>query len=1181
MKNFFTLVLWLVSPVFCPAQTSLPSELHFYHLAVKDGLPEGFVQSMIQDQQGYIWMTTQRGLVRYDGYQPKVYTLGITHPSRMGVYSVYQDHKGRIWAGTFFEGLYLYDRGKDCFIHYLMNSTVSGSKSSFAFLGIKDDNRGRLWLNISNLANQKSRFILFDPATGKFTGYGKRETGKNHINADKLNNEYQDSKGHIWISSSNGIYEFNNKNESFTGHLATADANHQKEFSDITEDALQPGVLWFTNARSVAFNGQIEVSNNKGLWRFNMANDSAKAFYHNPQDAGSIASDTIFKVLNDSKGRLWIGTKSGVSLFDRDKNNFINYYSSKNKSESNNSVFDILEDKSGNFWCQAGKGILYFNTKTRKFTRITADPKETDGLLSNVDNHALMLDKSGTLWFGISDNGVQWINLQKSGVIQYDDNPGALHNFPGGEVMGFAKSVDGTIWIGAQHGLYRWQPQSDSFTQTKFWTGKPVNEFASSPMVDHNGKVWFYGSNNSDDGLDCYNPRTRITQYYRYKKNDSTSLSSNVVSGVYEDHLENIWIGTRGDGICRMDQKTQKFVRYPYIQNNGYIIPNHGALDDDEVNSIFEDKSGTLWVGTNKGGLNRFNREAGTFISSLNVLPGLECVLSIYQDNGNRLWVGTYFGGFFEFNVKTGRPERFTEKNGLLYDGANTILEDSSHNLWLTSSRGISIFNPQTRLVRTLTTANALPVSNLRSAIKISNREFLFNSDNGFFVADPEDFAPDRNPPVVHIESVGFIVPGSKPTKDSTIFVFNKKDIRLSYNENRLTFNYVGLNYQEASLVKYSYKLEGYDKDWINAGSQRTVTYTNLSPGTYTFTVKAANSGGVWTTKNPSIVITILSPWWKTWWAYSLYALLIFTLIWSYIHYRSKALRRENILLEEKINQRTKQLQQSLTDLKSAQSQLIQSEKMASLGELTAGIAHEIQNPLNFVNNFSDVNKELIEEMNAERIKPKAERDEQLENEILNDLKENEEKINHHGKRADAIVKGMLQHSRQSSGQKEATDINKLADEYLRLSYHGLRAKDKTFNADFKSDFDESIGKINIIPQDIGRVLLNLFNNAFYAANEQKTLNPESCNPTIFVSTKKFENKIQITVKDNGNGIPQKIIDKIFQPFFTTKPTGEGTGLGLSLSYDIIKAHGGEIKVESKEGEGSEFIISLPVKSYV
>jgi signal transduction histidine kinase len=283
-----------------------------------------------------------------------------------------------------------------------------------------------------------------------------------------------------------------------------------------------------------------------------------------------------------------------------------------------------------------------------------------------------------------------------------------------------------------------------------------------------------------------------------------------------------------------------------------------------------------------------------------------------------------------------------------------------------------------------------------------------------------------------------------------------------------------------------------------------------------------------------------------------------------------------------KLEAAKQQVDKTLVDLKQAQAQLVQSEKMASLGELTAGIAHEIQNPLNFVNNFSEVNKELLTELNEEIEKGNYEDVKAIAKDVI----DNEEKINHHGKRAGDIVKGMLQHSRTSTGKKEPTDINALADEYLRLSYHGLRAKDKSFNADFKTDFDNSIGKINIIPQDIGRVLLNLINNAFYAVDERQKITKENLptgqagyQPTVFLSSKKNGDKVILTVKDNGSGIPQNIVDKIFQPFFTTKPTGQGTGLGLSLSYDIVKAHGGEIKVETKEREGTEFIIQLPVVS--
>jgi len=281
------------------------------------------------------------------------------------------------------------------------------------------------------------------------------------------------------------------------------------------------------------------------------------------------------------------------------------------------------------------------------------------------------------------------------------------------------------------------------------------------------------------------------------------------------------------------------------------------------------------------------------------------------------------------------------------------------------------------------------------------------------------------------------------------------------------------------------------------------------------------------------------------------------------------------ILVKERTAEITRQkdaLEEALKELKQIQDQLIQSEKMASLGELTAGIAHEIQNPLNFVNNFSEVNKELLSEMISEINKAHYPEVISLANTVI----ENEEKINQHGKRADAIVKSMLQHSRKSTGIKEPTNINALADEYLRLAYHGLRAKDKTFNATIKTDYDSTLPNINVVPQEIGRVILNLITNAFYVVNEKKKSAIPNYEPTVGVKTKLQNNNVEIRVEDNGSGIPQTIKQKIFQPFFTTKPSGQGTGLGLSLSYDIVKAHGGELKVETQEGVGSTFIITLP-----
>ena len=316
-------------------------------------------------------------------------------------------------------------------------------------------------------------------------------------------------------------------------------------------------------------------------------------------------------------------------------------------------------------------------------------------------------------------------------------------------------------------------------------------------------------------------------------------------------------------------------------------------------------------------------------------------------------------------------------------------------------------------------------------------------------------------------------------------------------------------------------------------------------------------------------------------------ALLFAFILYFIISYRNK--QKDYSLLQaqkEKIDDQKLLIEKALEDLKLTQAQLIQSEKLASLGELTAGIAHEIQNPLNFVNNFSDVTLELIKEIEEERNKNPEERDAKLVSDNLIDIALNLEKISHHGKRANAIVMGMLQHSRSNTGKKEKTNLNALAEEFLRLSYHGLRAKDKTFNAILKTDFDPSIGKINIIPQEFGRVILNLLTNAFYAVNEKKQkllinsngtlISGEKYEPTVSLTTKKIGHHIKICISDNGNGIPKSAIDKIFQPFFTTKPSGQGTGLGLSLSYDIIKnGHGGEIEVQTNENEGATFTIIL------
>jgi len=502
------------------------------------------------------------------------------------------------------------------------------------------------------------------------------------------------------------------------------------------------------------------------------------------------------------------------------------------------------------------------------------------------------------------------------------------------------------------------------------------------------------------------------------------------------------------------------------------------------------------------------------------------------------------------------------------------ILEDDKKNLWISTTTSIVKINEDRSKLKKYTDINGVRYSNFfyNDNLKAKDGRLFLGELRGYYSFYPDQLKDTSIAPQLTFSSFRLREKEINAETDGilTTPLWKTEEIQLTHDQNVFSFDFFAIDFMSPGDEKYLFMLENYDYEWHDIGSDHRASFFNIPPGTYNFRVKAVTGDGSAVEK--SIRIIINPPWWKTWWAYLIYAVL--ATVVSYLIYKyqkSYIVKRERQKTQEKELAQAKEIEKAYHELKTTQQQLIQSEKMASLGELTAGIAHEIQNPLNFVNNFSEINKELLIELKEEIDKGNL-------NEIkaiANDVIDNEEKINHHGKRADAIVKGMLQHSRANSGQKEPTDINALADEYLRLAYHGLRAKDKSFNAHFTTDFDNSIDKIDIIPQDIGRVILNLINNAFYAVDEKKKLNQNGYEPTVSVSTKKNNGKVEIKVSDNGNGIPQKVIDKIFQPFFTTKPTGQGTGLGLSLSYDIVKAHGGELKVETKEGAGSEFIITL------
>ncbi|MFI5161626.1 MAG: two-component regulator propeller domain-containing protein [Sphingobacteriales bacterium] len=1138
--------------------------LAFDHLNNLNGLPENEVASIVQDEMGYMWITTQAGLVRYDGYKTKVYLPGSENKNSLPTYimaSVFLDRDHNVWVASYDNGLFKYDRSHDRFMQVRSPYLTVHEGISSALC----DTSGSIWSVIETNGDKNTVLEKLEPSSGKFYRYGPAEKGKYHVALSSPFYLRLGSDKQPLIKSPGNIFSYNPTKESFEIFLPQTDTAIRKKMGFPLRQLSDAHKTW------------VSGGNGGGLIKYDELTQKVTIYHHKAADTSSLPSDTVHGILQDSKRRIWISSVAGLSLFNQEKNNFTTFHPRDQlQGQASNSLFIASIDKKDNVWLVYGYDLFCFDTKSHRFAKYVHDDLDPTSLTKALP-HAFIFDRDDKLWIAQSYGGVDHVNEVTSAF--------KVSNNQCGEAISAIKGINGNVLIGSLKGIFSYNELSDTYKQiTKKWS------YLLTQTA--NGLVYFRPGGK----LNVYDPRTNITKPFAdYIK--KTEMKDRAFSASYmlEDHTGRLWIGTDDKGMLSFDPKTGTLKSYPYTTNNNHI-KGSDVLDDRRVIVIYEDHEGTVWAGTNNGGLNHYDRKRDIFVSSYRPQEQLNCITSIFEDNNQRLWAGTYLTGLFMVDRKTGFPiKHFTENEGLISNNVGRLSISNGQYLWIWSPRGLSRLNLENFSIRNFSVVNAPwqdlfanDQAGLTTLIDNQSSTVIVPGNNKLVTVDLKRLPVNKIPPIVHIETISHNDPRAQKSIDSTDQAYGIKELDLPHNQNRITFTYVALDFNDAPGVRYQYKLDGYDGGWVDAGTTRWVTYTNLSPGTYTFRVKAKNSDGFWNNKGDTFIVVISAPWWQTWWAWLLWIILFVWVIYAFIAYRSRKLLHDKKILEHKVQVRTEEviqqkeeieaqrdsLEETLGELKATQTQLIQSEKMASLGELTAGIAHEIQNPLNFVNNFAEVNQEMLDELEDELKAGKIA--EALE--LTADLKHNEQKISHHGKRADSIVKGMLQHSRTGSGEKQLTNLNALADEFLRLSYHGLRAKDKEFNAELITNFDAELPKINTVPQDIGRVLLNLFNNAFYAVNEKKKTAGPDYKPTVEVNTATQNGSILISVKDNGNGIPENIREKIMQPFFTTKPTGEGTGLGLSLSYDIVvKGHGGSISVDTKEGSYTEFTVLLPV----
>ena len=1107
-----------------PARAQLNPQ-NITHYTEKDGLPGSEVVCVITDKLGFIWIGTNNGLTRYDGYTFKRYYFDPNDTTSLHgiiVESLFEDSRGQVWVSTNPSNLAAYDPATRKFRTYnfnrLLGLTVRGTYKERDIMSICEDNKGRIYFGAGTFNGEPIRSALLykDENSDSIEIFKVPDS----LDVQNIVRIRKDGKGNIWMLGYSGIFIIDNKRQLSKWRVLDGEFGEHIYPVDFQFD--KSGHLWV-------------VTNWLKLYDYNDATGGWRVW--TPDSLATTQFDNNRNIIYiDNRDNIWLGTNHGLQIFNRNTGRLASFNKGDEQGMSETTVHDIAIDSFGTAWIGAHENGLFKYDDKPQLKSYSYNRKDPNSLTSGWAN-PIVEASDGSLW--VLTGGSYFT----SGISKVDPHTGIVSSWPFSKfhvANGKISSLN-TIWENQPGELFMTgYPHLYSFSENTHQVkhiilpGVPDTVILSSHLRDSRGNDWI-----TSFRAGFYKKAKDATRYIKYdvRQLPGSNETSSEITQLIEGRKNKLWILTN-NGLFFYNYETDKIDRWGFDKNSGDVLVNQ------DVNSLLEEPDGTLWIGTWAGGLSRYN-------------------------------------------PVTKKIKIYTREDGLPSMSIQAILPDEKNKaLWISSFEGLSRFDLKTEQFSNYTIADGIQSQLFAdgSYLKTSDGLFAFGGSNGITIFNPDSASKTSQPPRVFLTELKLfnkpVIPGESSILKKPIY--ETQEITLEHDQNNISLDFIALHYSNPAMNRYSYILENYDNEWRDVGNGQSAYYPNLPPGKYIFRVKAANDKGVWNRESATLGIIVNPPWWKTTWAYILYVALFIVFAFGVNRYlRSRLLEKERekgrvreLEHAKEIEKAYYKLEETHEELKSTQSQLIQSEKMASLGELTAGIAHEIQNPLNFVNNFSEVNREMIAEMKAEIEKGNYEEVKT----IAENIESNEEKISHHGKRADSIVKGMLLHSRTGSSSKEPTDINTMAEEYLNLSFHGFRAKDNSFNAIIKTDFDKTIHKVVVTPQDIGRVLLNIFNNAFYAVTEKKKQLPAGTGyqPTVSVSTKKTGDEITIEIRDNGNGILQKVLDKIFQPFFTTKPPGQGTGLGLSLSYDIIKAHQGEIKVETKEGEGTLFSIVIP-----
>ncbi|WP_290661965.1 two-component regulator propeller domain-containing protein, partial [Ignavibacterium sp.] len=1053
--------------------------IKFKHIGSDEGLSQNFISCILQDKKGFMWFGTKDGLNRYDGYSFVVYqhdSFDSTTISSSYITTLFEDSRGLIWVGTLNGGLNCFDRKTETFKHINYSSGLLKNFIDYEIKSIAEDKDGNIWIAIRGFGLVRLIINNHSPLEISEQPVTLKSDDRNIPYFNIITCLKFDSKNMLWIGTENGLMKYNPVDKKITSYEVR------------TKNTKAPSSMYDKNVGAIyeSKDGDFWLGTLSGLVKFDRTNGTYRLYPHQ-YEIFRYGWGRIIEITEDQSGKLWLASSADLMRFDP-RTSAYSYYNNNPldpNSLSYSSISSIYIDRTGILWVgTSGMGINLYDSKAERFSTLTRNipPKSR---ISGYSIRAILEENDDIVW--VSSEVVTKWNRKTGEIKSYEASSNNLDAFGNTGAWSMVKSFDGKIWTATTEGVYR------------------------------------------------YDPETSTARQYKYNPNDSLGLPQKEVYSVFEDKNKNIWITTENYFCKLLDVQKGIFRKFIYQH-----LPPANEL---ARTIIVQDHSGVIWLGT-KDGLLRFDEDKGSFqrfkndpLNAQTLSNNLIKSICVEPDSeSDILWIGTAGGGINRFDIKKNIFTHFTEKDGLPNNVVYGILPDKNGNLWLSTNKGLSRFNPSEKNFRNYDFRDGLQSNEFNTGAYFLSKsgEMFFGGIKGLTHFYPENIKDNPNPPSIVITNMK-IRDQNITSKNNLLLkmsVSESDEISLSHSDDVITFEFAALDFSAPEKNQYAYKLENFNKDWIYLGNNRSATFTNLPPGNYTFLVKASNNDGVWNESGIALRLIIKPPWWNTWWSYIIYGILFLTGLYLVRRYELNRIRLKNQLKLEKVETITLR---NLDNLKS---------------HFFANISHEFRTPLTLILG-------------------------QIESVMSSDISTKEkgklQVANRNAKKLLTLINQLLDLSKLEAGSMKLKAEKQNLVLFLKNIFYSFEplAEAKKIKLELNSQ-SENI-TVCFDPEKMEKIICNLISNALKFTLE---------NGEIKLSIFNLPTGIEIQIKDTGIGIPEDRLQHIFDRFYQVDNSitreYEGTGIGLALAKELVKLHNGEIKVSSKEGEGTEFTVCFP-----